>query len=52
MERATGERSTPYSPTDFLTELSKLTKGSYYGLSLEKDVKESPEDWFYFTVPQ
>ena len=49
------KRSRPYTPTEFLIRLSKVTKGSYYGLRLGKEIKEKkggveerPEDWFYF----
>lgn len=51
---SSGKRVKPYTPTEFLMELSKQTGGSYYGLSLEKEtggketVVERPEDWFYF----
>jgi Mg-chelatase subunit ChlI/Mg-chelatase subunit ChlD len=45
----------PYRPTEFLMKISEITKGSYYGLSLGKDVEkktvvERPEDWFYFQM--
>jgi hypothetical protein len=50
METELGKRSKPYTPTKFLMELSKLTKGSYYGLNIEKEVEKKmvvegkPED--------
>ena len=44
-----------YTPTKFLMEVAKMTGGSYYGLSLEKESEllmhtEGAKlgDWFYF----
>ncbi len=55
IEIGSDKRSKPFTPTEFLMKLSKMTKGSYYGLRLGKEeeerkavVEERPEDWFYF----
>ncbi len=41
-----------YTPTNFLMELAKVAKGSYYGLSLKRDEELTSgtklERWFYF----